>query len=74
MVQVGLYDCSHAGVMEIVMNYFYPQEGDMHNVSVVKCSVHLNPRVSLECIYKWAYKSPDQLVRHKYDLSYPNST
>ena len=61
MVQVGLYDCSHAGVMEIVMNYFYPQEGDMHNVSVVKCSVQMASVVGINRHLE-AYKLPVQLM------------
>ena len=70
---------------EIVINPFYPQEADMHNASVAKCSVqmakavasvvginhHLNPLVSLECIKKWAFEAYKSPARlvPKYDLS-----
>ena len=57
--QVGLYARSHAGVMEMVINNFYPQEG------VAKSSVQMALEMALECIEKWAfetYKSPARLV------------
>ena len=31
---------------EIVINHFYPQEADMHNASVAKCSVQMAKAVA----------------------------
>ena len=56
--------------MEIVMNNFYPQEGDMHNVSVVKCFVQMASVVGINCHLE-AYKSPAQLMpKHSTQMSH----